>query len=336
MKNSNKNNKYPPETAGRRMTRNVPTAWPTEKVADIRKKLFKEAQAFETLNYIYVLDQAGKLVGIVSLKDIFQKPAEAKLTDLMKRDLIKVRPYADQERAAILALRHNLKSIPIVDKENYFLGVVPSDAVLEILHTEAVEDIFRFSGITRQGTGGLAQTLQAPVLVLAKLRLPWLIFGLFGGLFAAQIVNFFEGTLKIHFLLAAFIPLIVYMADAVGVQAQTLFIRSLAIDSRLDIKKYLLKEVKISLLIALILGILLTLISFLWSGLLSVGVILGASLFLTVICAGLIAILIPWLLQALKKDPAIGSGPFATIVRDVLSLALYFSIASILLRLFGS
>ena len=124
------------------------------------------------------------------------------------------------------------------------------------------------------------------------------------------------------------------MADAVGVQAQTLFIRNLAIDSRLDIWKYFLKEMKISLIIALILGLLLSAISFLWFGCWDMGIILGLALFLTVICACLIAILIPWLLQSLKKDPAIGSGPFATIVRDVLSLVVYFSIASILLQLF--
>ena len=331
-----KNGKYPPESAGRKMIANVPTALPSETIADIRNKLFKKAKDFETLNYVYILDQEGRLVGVLSLKDVFQKPEENIIgKGLTMTDVIKVRPHTDQEKVAILALKHNLKSIPVTDKENVFLGVVPSDVILEILHSEDVEDLLRFAGISKHNSFA-AKIFQASPFAMTKLRLPWLVLGLFGGLLAAQIVNFFEGSLKVHFILAAFIPLIVYMADAVGVQAQTLFIRSLAIDSKLDIRKYLLKEMKISLLIALILGVLLTLISFLWSGLLSVGVILGASLFLTVICAGLIAILIPWLLQNLKKDPAIGSGPFATIVRDVLSLALYFSIASILLRLFGS
>jgi len=326
-------NKYPPESAGRRMIDNIPTAIPEERVLDIRKRLFEKAKDFETLNYIYIIDREGKLVGVLSLKDVFQKSEESKIEDLMAKDVIKARPHTDQERVAILALRHNLKSVPVVDKENIFLGVVPSDTILGILHSENVEDILRFAGISKRDTF-LNETLQAPVFVLTKIRLPWLIFGLFGGLFAAQIVTFFEGSLKLHFVLAAFIPLIVYMADAVGVQAQTLFIRSLALDSRLDTRKYLLKEIKISLVIALILGFLLALISFLWLGLLSIGIILGVSLFLTVICACLIAVLVPWLLQSLKKDPAIGSGPFATIVRDVLTLAIYFSIASLMLRIF--
>lgn len=327
-------NKYPPESAGRRMINNVPKAVPEEKVSDIRKRLFEKAKEFETLNYIYIVDRKEKLVGVLSLKDVFQKPEEAKVKDLMVEDVIKARPYTDQERVAILALRHNLKSIPVVDKENLLLGVVPSDVILEILHSENVEDLLRFAGISKRDVF-LNKTLQFPVSVLTKIRLPWLIFGLFGGLFAAQIVTFFEGSLRVNFILAAFIPLIVYMADAVGVQAQTLFIRSLALDSRLDMRRYFLKEIRISIVIALVLGLLLFLISFLWFGILSIAAILGISLFLTVICACLVAVLVPWLLQALKKDPAIGSGPFATIVRDILTLLLYFSIASLMLRFFS-
>ena len=325
--------KYPPESAGRKMVNNVPTALPEERISDMRKRLFEKAGDFETINYVYILSPKGELIGTLSLKDIFQKPEETKIEDLMTRNVARVRPSTDQERVAILALKHNIKAVPVVNKENLFLGVVPSDVILEILHSEDIEDILRFAGISKRGAI-LTETTKSSVRVSAQIRLPWLIFGLFGGLFAAQIVNFFEGSLKNHFILAAFIPLIVYMADAVGVQAQTLFIRSLALDSRLEIKKYFFKEIKISFVIALILGILLALISFFWFGLFSLGLALGISLFLTVICAGIIAVLIPWILQNLKKDPAIGSGPFATIVRDILSLLLYFSVASLMLRIF--
>ncbi len=334
MENSNKKNKYLAESTGRKMTANVPIASAEEKISDIHKRLFDRSNDFETLNYIYILDKEKKLRGILSIKDIFKdKEGLTKAKDFMATDIVKVRPNTDQERVAILALKHNLKAIPVTDKENVFLGVVPSDVILEILHSENVEDILRFAGIAKRGNA-FNRTLQLSIPVSVKIRLPWLIFGLFGGIFAAQIVTFFEGSLKVHFILAAFIPLIVYMADAVGVQAQTLFIRGLALDMRLDVKKYLLKEIKISLVIAFILGFLLALISYFWFGLLYVGIILGVSLFLTVICAGLVAVLIPWLLQNLKKDPAIGSGPFATIVRDILSLALYFLIASVLLNFF--
>jgi len=325
------NNKYPPESAGRRMINNVPTAMPEETILDIRKRLFEKARDFETLNYIYIVDQERRLVGVLSLKDVFQKPEESKIENLMIRDIIKVRPYSDQERVAILALKYNLKSMPVTDRENIFLGVVPSDIILEILHSEDVEDILRFAGISKHNTFA-GKIFHASPLILTKLRLPWLILGLFGGLLAAKIVNFFEGPLQSHFILAAFIPLIVYMADAVGTQTETLFVRSLVY--KLDIKKYFLKEIEVSFSIALILGTLLALLSFWWFKLLYIGIVLGISLFFTVVTAFLLGLLVPYFVNKLKKDPAIVSGPIGTIIRDILSLIIYFSVASLMLRFF--
>lgn len=326
-------NKYPSESAGRRMIENIPIFHPEDKISDVRKKLFEKAKEFETLNYVYVVDKERRLLGVFSIKEVFQRPEETKVENLMVRELIKAHPYTDQERIAILALKHNLKAIPVVNKENHFLGVVASDVILDILHAEYLEDILRLGGIAKYDTFS-AKILQAPVGILTKLRLPWLILGLFGGLLAAQIVNLFEGNLKTHFILAAFIPLIVYMADAVGTQTETLFIRSLAVDLKLNIRNYFFKEIKVSVLIALVLGALLTLISFTWLGLPHIGIILGISLFLTIVVAFLIGLLIPYLLNKFKKDPALGSGPFGTIIRDVLSLIIYFSVASLMLRLF--
>lgn len=324
-------NKYPPESAGRRMVKNVPLALPEQTISDVQKMLFEKAREFETLNYIYVVDQNGKLVGIFSLKDVFQKPKESKIKDLMIKDIIKVFPRTDQERVAILSLKHNLKAIPIADKENVFLGVVPSDVILEILHSENAEDILRFAGVSKYNTFA-DKIFSASPFVLTRLRLPWLILGLFGGFLAAKIVNLFEAPLRDHFILAAFIPLIVYMADAVGTQTETLFIRSLVY--RLDIKNYFLKEIKVSFAIALILGSLLGLISYLWFGLSYIGIILGISLFLTVLGAFALGLLVPYFFQKMKKDPAIVSGPVGTIIRDILSLILYFSIAFLLLKNF--
>ena len=324
---------YPPESAGRRMIENIPTCLPDDKVFDVKRKLLEKAAEFETLNYIYVMNEEGKLIGVFSLKELLQKPDETKVEDFMIREIIKAHPYTDQERVAILALKHNLKAIPVIGKDNKFLGVVTSDTILDILHSEHAEDVLRSAGV-HNGVYFPSRIMKVPIGILAKTRIPWLIFGLLGGIFAAQITTFFEAPLKSHFILAAFIPLMVYMADAVGAQAQTLFIRNLAIDYGLNIKKYFLREIKVSFLIALVLGIILSLISLFWAAFPLIGFILGLSLFLTVIFASLIAILIPWLLNNFKEDPALGSGPFATIIRDILSLVVYFSIAAVLLKFF--
>jgi len=313
------------------MVANVPTARPGERISDVKKMLFEEMKELETINYIYVIDKERKLVGIFSIKEVFRKPEETRVSEVMQTEIIKAHPYTDQERVAILALTHNLKSIPVVDKDSHFLGVVPSDIILNILHSENVEDFLKSAGIHSP----LAKTLRGSPVFLAKARTPWLILGLFGGIFAAEIVEFFETTLKAHFILAAFIPLIVYMSGAVGAQTETLFIRSLALNTQFGVKKYLFRDIKVGFLMALVLGTLLSFLSIFWlNSPYYIGLILGVSLFLAILMAILIGIFIPFLLQKLKRDPAIGSGPFGTIIRDILSLIIYFSVASLMLKFF--
>jgi magnesium transporter len=326
--------KYSPETAGKRMIENVPLAFPEEIILDVKKKLFKEIGKFETINYVYVIGKDRKLVGVFSIKEIFRKPEETKIKDIMKKNLITARPYTDQERVAILALRNNLKAIPVIDKEGKFLGVVPSDIILDILHFEHVEDFLQLGGIPKIDT--LPQNLiKTPSSILAKTRLPWLIFGIFGEALGAQIIRSLEGSLKIYFALAAFIPLILYTAGAVSTQTLALTIRNLAFDAKISLKKYLLKEIKIGFLLALVLGLLLSLISGLfYQQPYFIGFILGVSLFLAVVCAISIGFLIPWTLQKFKKDPAIGSGPFTAVITDLSSLAIYFLVIKTLLSLF--
>lgn len=328
----NSKNKFPPDSAGGKMIQNIPLVFAKDSILDVKKILFEKMKELETINYIYVIDEQEKLVGVFSIKEIFQRPEETKVEDIMQTQIVTARPYTDQERVAILALNHNLKAIPVMDKDGRFLGVVPSDVILNILHSENVEDILRFAGIYKRELTP-AKVIRAPAGILAKARLPWLILGLFGGILAAQVVNFFESSLKTHFILAAFIPLIVYMADAVGTQTETLFIRSLALDTQLNIKGYLWREIKISFFIALVLGVFLSIVSIFWFRLPYIGLILGISLFLTVIIAILIAVLIPLILQKFKKDPALGSGPFATIITDVASLIIYFTVATLMLRI---
>ena len=324
---------YPSESAGRRIVENVPLALPEEKVADVRKRIFEKAKEFDTLNYIYVVDREKRLLGVFSLKEVFRKSEETKVKDLMVEKIIKTNPHLDQEGVAILALKHNLKSIPVVNKDDKFLGVVPSDTILEILHSEHTEDILRTAGV-HNGVYFPSRVLKVPVGILAKTRIPWLIVGLLGGIFAAQIATFFETPLRAHFALVAFIPLIVYMADAVGTQTQTLIARNLALDLEFCFKKYFIKEIKVSILIALVLGVFLSVFSLFWYKLPYLGLILGLSLFFTVISAMFIGSLIPYFLQKFKHDPAIGSGPFATIVTDICSLVIYFSVATLLIEIF--
>jgi magnesium transporter len=151
---------------------------------------------------------------------------------------------------------------------------------------------------------------------------------------SAQIVSFFNDSLSSNLILAMFMPIVIYIADAAASQVQILFARNIINNNHCSIKKYLLKEINISLLIALITSLLFFSGSYFWQNNLTLSLALGLSLMITIFFAIAFAIIITFLLNRFKKDPTIGGGPFGTIVTDILSLAAYLSITTLILELF--
>ena len=165
---------------------------------------------------------------------------------------------------------------------------------------------------------------------LIKLRLPWLVLGLVGGMFATEIVKFFEDTLQRKLTLAFFIPVIAYMSDAVGTQTETLFIRALSIE-KINIRKYLIKEVSIGLVMGIFMGLMMYAYAAFAFDDLSVAAIVGLAMIINATIAVLIATHVPLLLRKFGVDPAVGAGPFTTIVQDILSLLVYFAVAYLII-----
>lgn len=325
------NKKFPNESAGRKMIKAVPTAYSEQRILDVKNMLFDKMKELETINYIYVINKKEELIGVFSVKEIFRSPEQTKVREIMEQNVIKVRPYTDQEKIAISALKNNLKSIPVVDKNNKFLGVVPSDIILDVLYSENVEDFLKLAGINSP----LQKISKGSSLYLFKIRIPWLVLGLLGGILGATLIIFFEAPLKENFILAGFIPLILYMSGAVGNQTEILLIRNMALDTKIDIYKYFFREIKVSFLISLILTFLLFSISMIFfSAPYDIAIILGSSLFISIFVAVSVGVFMPYIFSKFGKDPAVGSGPFSTISRDILSLVIYFLIATFLLRLF--
>lgn len=165
---------------------------------------------------------------------------------------------------------------------------------------------------------------------LVKVRLPWLLFGLVGGMVATLIVRSSEGALLERLALAFFIPVIVYMSDAVGTQTETLFIRALVIE-KINLAKYLVKEVFVGFLLGTVLGVLLFIYSMIMFNDIEVSFVVAISIVVSSICSVIIATLVPLLLRHFGKDPAIGAGPFTTIVQDIFALVIYFIISAIII-----
>lgn len=163
-------------------------------------------------------------------------------------------------------------------------------------------------------------------------RLPWLAIGLAGGVGAAKIVGSFESTLEENLILAAYIPLIVYMSDAVGTQMEAFVIRDFAIQSHMDFLKYFMRQTLVvtPIAVCLSMGLYGVNIYYLkqdkW-----IGVVLGLSLFAAIISSLITGLLIPYIIRKVRLDPANASGPIATIIQDLMSVTIYFYIANLML-----
>jgi magnesium transporter len=314
------NGAYPESSAGYNMVRGIPVAKTTDLAGQVIDSL--KGSYWDTVNYIYVVDDENVLKGIVSLRFLFAAVPSTPVEKLMETRLITIAPQSDREEAAVLAVRNTKKAIPVVDEKQRLMGVVPPHKILNIMHEEHIEDLLRLVGIVNHAT--LVERAWKQV----KARSPWLLLGLMGGIMAASIVGFFESALKQEMAIAFFIPLIVYMADAVGTQTETIFIRSLSLGIISKVSSYLYKELKIGLSIGIIFAVIsFIFISLSW-GKIGLAAIIALSMITTISSAVLIAVFIPWLLFKMKKDPAYGSGPFATVVQDIVSIVFYFIIAT--------
>lgn len=317
------------DTVSKHMTEHICTGSPDDTVNDYLAKLRRCSSPAESLTNIYVTDSDGKLAGVIGLPDLLKCDPQTKLSSLMlTKDLVTVRPHTDRERAARLAIHKKIKSLPVVDKDNRLIGVLRTQSILQILHEENVEDLLRAAGFrhTRAGEGTFIDILKARVSTLIRARAPWLLLGLIGGMAATSMVSVFEKQLEKHVVLAFFIPVIVYMADAVGTQTEALYLRMYDTGG-FHFKSYMLREIKVAIGIGLLSAILLFSYTLLFFHDIKIATIVGTSTFATIFVSVFIATIIPSIIAKMKKDPAVGSGPFATVIQDILSLAIYFAIA---------
>lgn len=168
------------------------------------------------------------------------------------------------------------------------------------------------------------------ISLLIEHRIPWLIVGMIGGITAAIFASQFEEILARNLSLAYFIPVIVYMADAVGTQTEEVYIRNLG-KEKIHFLKYLLKEIMLGLSLGLIFGICFGIFALIWFRSPSISLTVGFAVFASMAIAPAVSLVMPTILKKVHKDPALGSGPFTTVVQDLLSLSIYFLIASLII-----
>jgi len=253
-----------------------------------------------------------------------------KASDIMIKDLITVDQNTDHERVVYKALSNGLKAIPVVDADCKFLGVVPYDVILQIFNHEVEGDIFNFGGIFHK-VGKEYTSINSTASHMIQSRLPWLIIGVIGGILAASLIALFEELLASFIALASFIPVMVYMSDAAGAQTEALIIRSMALDSRLNIRRYLTREIIVATALAAVSGLFAAFLAYVTRQNITLGLIIFFALFLSIIASVAINTFAPLILKKFNYDPALATGPLATIFSDITTLAIYLLVALILL-----
>ncbi|WP_277630450.1 magnesium transporter [Atopococcus tabaci] len=320
---------YAPETAGSIMTTRMLTILAKETVGEVTKKLKIIGHNAETIYYLYVVDEDGRLLGVCSLRDLILSPETERIENIMFTEIAHVSISEDQETVARLIQDYDLLAIPVVAKDFTLLGIVTVDDVIDVMEEEVTEDFKEFSAIRKAEDG------EGTVIQIARARIPWIVILIFLGMVSANLIGLFEETLESVVALAAFIPIIMDSAGNVGTQSLAVAVRRLTVDSKEKQPKLttiIRKEFGVGMLIGMAAALAVFLLVWILyrDGMLA-GVI-GLSLFFTLSISAVIGAIVPVIINKMKIDPAIASGPFITTLNDTLGLFIYFSIATVMLK----
>lgn len=292
----------------------------------------------ETINYGYVLDSDQKLLGVVSFRDLLLAHPDRTVVEIMHTDLVSVPEDMDQEEVSRRVAEHGFQAIPVVDSEGRMKGIVTVDDAVEVAEEEATEDIQKLGG---------SEALDEPYLHISlprmiKKRAGWLTILFVGEMLTATAMGHYEKEIERAVVLALFIPLIISSGGNSGSQATSLIIRALALkEVRLrDWWRVLARELSSGLILGLILGAIGMLRVLFWPGQVAaygehyvlIGLTVSLSLVGVVLWGTIAGSMLPFILRRAGLDPASASAPFVATLVDVTGLAIYFTLASILLR----
>ncbi|MCG8837017.1 magnesium transporter [Tenacibaculum dicentrarchi] len=318
--------RYDENSAGGLMAKELVKVNENWTISRCEKEMRIQAEEITRVHSIYVIDDAGKLKGRLSLKDLLMASTKATIAEVYipKVDFVSVTDQA--EDVANIMRKYDLEAIPVVDELGVLVGRITIDDIVDVIKEEADKDYQLAAGIT--------QDVEADDTIweLTRARLPWLFLGLLGGVGAASIMGFFEDAMVDNAILFMFTPLIAAMAGNVGVQSSAIIVQGLANDDvKGSISNRLLKEVSLAMVNGLALAILLFFFIFIKEQDIKVATAISISLFVVIIVAGLIGTFIPLFLDKRGIDPAIATGPFITTSNDIFGILIYFGIAKMII-----
>ncbi|MFP5527417.1 magnesium transporter [Peptococcus simiae] len=320
---------YEADTAGGLMTTEfvvVPAFVTAQKAIEMMRAFAPDA---ETIYYVYVIDGNSHLVGILSLRELIIAGPETAIADIMQTNVMSVNVQDDQEEIADLMTKYNFLAVPVVDDEEHIIGIITVDDIVDVIHEEATEDIYRMAGINE------SEDDEEPSVKGAYMaRMPWLLITIFGELGSGIVLSGFQARLEQVVALAIFIPLLTGVAGNVGTQSSTVTVRGLAMGTLESghALRIILRETTIGLALGVSVGLIVGGIGSFWQ-FPALGLAVGLTLVLNNLMASFMGTLVPLTFKRINVDPAVASAPFITTVVDITGLLNYTLIAAAILNI---
>ncbi len=328
---------YPEDSICRLMTPEYISVSKEWTVGDVLTHIRQHGKEIEALDYVYVVDERGKLIDDIRIREFLVSAVERSVSELMDETFVRLTPADDKEHAVNIFKQYDRSALPVVDNEGFLLGIVTIDDVLDVVEEINTQDIQKFGGLEALDY----PYIKTPLLEMVKKRAGWLVILFLGEMLTATAMGFFEREIARAVVLALFVPLIISSGGNSGSQAATLIIRAMAL------REVTLKDwwtvMRREFLSGLLLGLVLGTIGFLriatwsiftdlygphWS---LVALTVGMSLVGVVIWGTLSGSMLPFVLRRFGADPASSSAPFVATLVDVTGLIIYFTFAGLVL-----
>jgi magnesium transporter len=323
---------YPDESAGGLMTTSYIALRRHTKVDQAIQFLRQVTPDTEFPYYLYVIDREKRLAGVVSLRGLVVSGPEILMEEIMDPDVIYVNVTDDQEEAARVMSRYDLAAVPVVDEQMHLLGVITHDDIIDVLEEEATEDIYRLATVIDTDLEP-----ESPIRDHLRGRLPWMYLNMCTAMFASWVVTRFEEVIAQVALLAAFQSVVAGLGGNSGSQNVVMIVRSLAL-GRITANKIwgvMRRQIAIGFLQGLAIGLVVGAGVALWQKDFYLGLIILLAMIANMMIAGIVGTLVPFLLTALGKDPALASTILVTATTDAFGFFIFLSLASFFLPLFA-
>ncbi len=318
---------YKEDSAGSIMTTEYIELKPNMTVEESFRHIREVGTDKETLYTCYVVDPKRVLIGVVTVKTMLLSKYEDRILDIMTDvNLITVNTNDDREKVTELFQKYDFMALPVVDSQKHLVGIVTVDDAMEVMEEESTEDFHKMAAILPFDDS----YLDMGVFELARKRIIWLMVLMISATFSGQIITHYQSVFAALPALIASIPMLMDTGGNAGSQSSTLVIRAIAI-GELKLKdafKVLFKELRVSLMVGGALAIVNFAYKYAISGDVLLALVVGISLFATVIFAQTIGGMLPLLARALGFDPALMASPIVTTIVDAGSLTMYFFVAS--------